>query len=132
MANKQIEPADRLSLVQEYYFSRKLKEVARLNAEGKDIISLAIGSPDMPPSEQTVNKLCEVAKHPDAHGYQPTMGTPELREAMAGFYKRWYNVDLDPKTEVLPLIGSKEGIHIQCKRKSIRGCGNVWLRFYHR
>ena len=83
MANKPIEPADRLSLVQEYYFSRKLKEVAQMNAEGKDIISLAIGSPDMPPSEQTINKLCEVAKLPDAHGYQPTMGTPELREAMA-------------------------------------------------
>ena len=110
MANRRIEPADRLSLVSEYYFSRKLKEVAQLNAEGKDIISLAIGSPDMPPSEQTINKLCEVAHQPNAHGYQPTMGTPELREAMAGFYKRWYNVDLDAKSEVLPLIGSKEGI----------------------
>ena len=105
-----IQPAERLSLVSEYYFSRKLKEVAQLNAEGKDIISLAIGSPDMPPSEQTVNKLCEVARQPDAHGYQPTMGTPELRQAMAGFYKRWYDVDLDARTEVLPLIGSKEGI----------------------
>ncbi len=105
-----IQPAERLSLVQEYYFSRKLKEVAQMNAEGKDIISLAIGSPDMPPSEQTINKLCEVARQPNAHGYQPTQGTPELREAMSGFYKRWYNVDLDAKTEVLPLIGSKEGI----------------------
>ena len=105
-----IQPADRLSLVSEYYFSRKLKEVAQMNAEGKDIISLAIGSPDMPPSEQTIEKLCEVAHQSNAHGYQPTMGTPELREAMAGFYKRWYNVDLDAKTEILPLIGSKEGI----------------------
>ena len=105
-----IQPADRLSLVSEYYFSRKLKEVARLNAEGKDIISLAIGSPDMPPSPQTVEKLCEVAHRPDAHGYQPTMGTPELRQAMAGFYRRWYGVELDPETEILPLIGSKEGI----------------------
>ena len=103
-------PADRLSLVQEYYFSRKLKEVAQLNAEGKDIISLAIGSPDMPPSEQTIERLCEVARQPNAHGYQPTMGTPELRQAMAGFYKRFYVVDLDPAKEVLPLIGSKEGI----------------------
>ena len=110
MANRPIEPADRLSLVSEYYFSRKLKEVAQMNAEGKDIISLAIGSPDMPPSEQTIEKLFEVARQPSAHGYQPTGGTPELREAMAGFYKRWYNVDLDPKTEILPLIGSKEGI----------------------
>ena len=105
-----IQPADRLSLVQEYYFSRKLKEVAKLNAQGQDIISLAIGSPDMPPSQQTIDKLCEVASKPEAHGYQPTMGTPELREAMAGFYKRWYDVDVDPKTEVQPLIGSKEGI----------------------
>jgi len=105
-----IQPAERLSLVQEYYFSRKLKEVAQMNAEGKDIISLAIGSPDMPPSEQTVEKLCEVARQPNAHGYQPTMGTPELREAMAEFYKRWYKVELDPKTEIQPLIGSKEGI----------------------
>ena len=105
-----IQPAERLSLVQEYYFSRKLKEVAQMNAEGKDIISLAIGSPDMPPSQQTIDKLCEVAHQPNAHGYQPTQGTPELREAMAGFYKRWYNVDLDAKSELLPLIGSKEGI----------------------
>ena len=105
-----IQPADRLSSVSEYYFSRKLKEVAQLNAQGKDIISLAIGSPDMPPSEQTIEKLCEVAHDPSAHGYQPTMGTPELRQAMAGFYKRWYDVDLDAAKEILPLIGSKEGI----------------------
>ena len=110
MANKPIEPAERLSLVQEYYFSRKLKEVAEMNAKGMDIISLAIGSPDMPPSEQTIQKLCEVAQLPDAHGYQMTVGTPELRMAMADFYKRWYGVELDGKTEVLPLIGSKEGI----------------------
>lgn len=105
-----IQPADRLTLVSEYYFSRKLKEVAALNAQGMDIISLAIGSPDMPPSPQTIDKLCEVAKQPDAHGYQQTMGTPELRQAMAGFYNRWYGVQLNPQTEVLPLIGSKEGI----------------------
>ena len=105
-----IQAADRLSLVQEYYFSRKLKEVAQLNAAGRDIISLAIGSPDMPPSEQTIEKLCEVAHDPNAHGYQMTVGIPELRHAMAGFYKRWYGVDIDGNTEVLPLIGSKEGI----------------------
>ena len=105
-----IEPAKRLGLVSEYYFSRKLKEVAQMNAEGKDIISLAIGSPDMPPSQQTIDKLCEVANNPNAHGYQPTMGTPELRNAMADFYKRWYGVELNPQTEVQPLIGSKEGI----------------------
>lgn len=105
-----VKPADRLSLVQEYYFSRKLKEVAQMNAEGKDVISLAIGSPDMPPSEKTVEKLCEVAHEPSAHGYQPTIGIPELRKAMAQYYKRWFNVDLDAATEIQPLIGSKEGI----------------------
>ena len=105
-----IQPADRLQTVSEYYFSRKLKEVAQMNAEGKDIISLAIGSPDMPPSEQTIEKLCEVAHDAAAHGYQPTQGTPELRQAMCDFYRRWYGVELDPKSEVLPLIGSKEGI----------------------
>ena len=105
-----VQPAERLSLVQEYYFSRKLKEVAQLNAEGRDIISLAIGSPDMPPSPQTIDKLCEVARQPGAHGYQPTQGTAELRQAMTDFYRRWYGVDLDPAAEVLPLIGSKEGI----------------------
>ena len=105
-----IKPADRLQEVSEYYFSRKLKEVAKMNEEGKDIISLAIGSPDMPPSEKTIETLCQVARQPQAHGYQPTMGTPELREAMTAFYQRWYGVELDPKTEVQPLIGSKEGI----------------------
>ena len=105
-----IQPADRLSLVSEYYFSRKLKEVAKMNAEGKDIISLAIGSPDMPPSKEAVEVLCENAKKADAHGYQPTVGIPELRRAMAQFYKRWYGVELDPATEIQPLIGSKEGI----------------------
>ena len=105
-----IQPAQRLAAVSEYYFSRKLKEVARLNAEGRDIISLAIGSPDMPPSQQTIDRLTEVAQLPNAHGYQPTMGTPELRTAMARFYQRWYGVTLDPTSEILPLIGSKEGI----------------------
>ena len=81
--------------------------MAKLNAEGRDIISLAIGSPDMPPSPQTVEKLCEVAHQPNAHGYQPTIGTPELRQAMAHFYQKWYGVELDPNTEIQPLIGSK-------------------------
>lgn len=110
MNNTVIKPADRLQSVQEYYFSRKLKEVAQMNAEGQDVVSLAIGSPDMPPSEATIEVLCREAHKADTHGYQPTVGTPELRQAMAGFYKRWYNVDLDPATEIQPLIGSKEGI----------------------
>ncbi len=106
----EIKPADRLSNVSEYYFSRKLKEVAQMNAQGLDVISLGIGSPDMPPSEETVNTLCENAHKPDAHGYQPTVGIPELRKAMADWYKRAYDVNLDPATEIQPLIGSKEGI----------------------
>lgn len=105
-----IQPADRLSSVQEYYFSRKLAQIAQMNAEGKDIISLAIGSPDMPPSADTVATLCKEAMKANTHGYQPTKGIPELRKAMADFYKRWYDVDIDPNTEVQPLIGSKEGI----------------------
>lgn len=105
-----IVPAERLGSVSEYYFSRKLKEVAKMNAEGKNVISLAIGSPDMPPSKATVDELCRVAKLPESHGYQPTMGTPELRKAMSQWYKRWFDVDLNPDNEIQPLIGSKEGI----------------------
>ena len=105
-----IQPAERLNTVNEYYFSRKLKEVAALNAQGKDIISLAIGSPDMPPSEETIETLCREARKADAHGYQPTTGIPQLRQAMANFYQRWYNVELNPNSEIQPLIGSKEGI----------------------
>lgn len=97
-------------MVGEYYFSRKLKEIAKRQAAGEDIISLAIGSPDMPPSQQTINRLATEAQRSDAHGYQPTRGIPELRQAMAGFYKRWYGVELDPESEIQPLIGSKEGI----------------------
>ena len=105
-----ISPAQRLASVSEYYFSRKLKEVAQLNAQGMDIISLAIGSPDQPPSDATIETLCREARCPDAHGYQPTCGIPQLREAMAQFYARWYGVSLNPLTEIQPLIGSKEGI----------------------
>ena len=105
-----ISPAQRLASVSEYYFSRKLKEVAQLNAQGIDIISLAIGSPDQPPSDATIETLCREARCPDAHGYQPTCGIPQLREAMAQFYARWYGVSLNPLTEIQPLIGSKEGI----------------------
>ena len=110
VCNPNIKPADRLASVNEYYFSTKGKEVARMNAEGMDIISLAIGSPDMPPSPQTIQTLCEQAQRDDVHGYQPTVGIPELRKAMSEFYKRWYEVELDPQTEIQPLIGSKEGI----------------------
>lgn len=105
-----IKPAERLSTVNEYYFSRKGKEIAAMNAKGMDIISLAIGSPDMPPSDATIEILCNEARKADAHGYQPTTGIPQLRQAMADFYRRWYGVELDPAKEIQPLIGSKEGI----------------------
>jgi aspartate/methionine/tyrosine aminotransferase len=105
-----ITPASRLNEVSEYYFSRKLKEVAKMNAEGKDVISLGIGSPDMPPSEECINVLCREANNPDGHGYQPYVGIPELRKGFADWYKKWYGVELDPATEIQPLIGSKEGI----------------------
>ena len=109
-ATNKICPADRLSGVSEYYFSKKLKEVAQMNAEGKDVISLGIGSPDMPPSEETVATLCREAQNPNGHGYMPYVGVPELRQAFADWYKKWYQVELDAKSEIQPLIGSKEGI----------------------
>ena len=77
-----IKPADRLASVSEYYFSKKLKEVAQMNAEGMDVISLGIGSPDMPPSEKTIRTLCEAACNPDGHGYMPYVGIPELRRGL--------------------------------------------------
>ncbi|WP_029905826.1 pyridoxal phosphate-dependent aminotransferase [Prevotella sp. 10(H)] len=107
---KRIIPADRLNTVQEYYFSKKLREVAEMNAAGQNVISLGIGSPDLPPSEETIHTLSESAAKSDAHGYQPHVGLPELREAFADWYKRWYDVTLDSSKEIQPLIGSKEGI----------------------
>ena len=103
-------PANRLNTVSEYYFSAKLREVAQMNAEGKHVINLGIGNPDLPPSEATIEALCADARRPDAHGYQSYNGLPELRQAWAGWYARWYGVELDPDTEILPLIGSKEGV----------------------
>ena len=105
-----ITPANRVASIKEYYFSTKLREVARLNAEGHNIISLGIGGPDRPPHPEVINTLCTEASKPDAHGYQPYVGLPQLRQAFARWYKANYDVDLDPATEIQPLIGSKEGI----------------------
>ncbi len=107
---KEIKPAKRLEGINEYYFSSKLREVAMLNAQGKDIISLAIGSPDLMPRAEVVETLCKEAAQKTAHGYQPNIGRKELRSAFAAWYKEWYGVDLDPDREILPLIGSKEGV----------------------
>lgn len=107
---KKIVPAERVNEVKEYYFSRKLKEVAELNARGLDIVSLGIGGPDRMPAPEVIDTLCDAARQPGNHSYQPYVGIAELREAMADWYARTYGVHLDPKTEVQPLIGSKEGI----------------------
>lgn len=107
--NSVIQPAERVKNTSEYYFSVKLQEVARLNAEGKDIINLGVGSPDLPPSQKTIDTLCETASQADTHGYQPYTGLSELRKAWIDFYKKSYNISLQTN-EVLPLIGSKEGV----------------------
>ena len=108
--SNKITPAQRVSEVKEYYFSRKLKEIAELNAKGADIISLGIGGPDRPPHIDTINTLCQEAQLPNSHGYQSYVGLPELREAFSQWYKRFYNVELNSANEIQPLIGSKEGI----------------------
>jgi aspartate/methionine/tyrosine aminotransferase len=105
-----IKPAKRLDAVGEYYFSKKLKEVGEMNLKGLDVINLGIGSPDLPPSKEAIETLCSSSRQSNSHGYQPYTGIPELREAFAGWYKKWYHVDLDSDTEIQPLIGSKEGI----------------------
>lgn len=107
---KPIIPAERLSSITEYYFSTKLKEIAEMNAKGMNVISLGIGSPDLPPSADTIEALCQSAADDKAHGYQPYVGIPELRNAFAEWYKKWFSVELNPANEVQPLIGSKEGI----------------------
>jgi len=105
-----IETAQRTRQTSEYYFSVKLAEVRKLVAEGHDVINLGIGNPDMMPSEQTLTALSEAALKPQAHGYQPYVGTVSFRNAIAEYYQRTYGVTLNPSSEILPLIGSKEGI----------------------
>ncbi len=105
-----ISPANRISNVQEYYFSRNNRRLAALRSQGVDVINLGIGSPDMPPAESVVERLATEARKPNAHGYQSYVGIPELRQGYADWYKKWYNVELSASNEILPLIGSKEGI----------------------
>ncbi|GMO36099.1 MAG: aminotransferase class I/II-fold pyridoxal phosphate-dependent enzyme [Candidatus Azobacteroides pseudotrichonymphae] len=107
---KEIIPARRLSTVSEYYFSEKLKEITDMNARGKDVINLGVGNPDLTPSKETIDVLCHSARQADSHGYQPYVGILELRQAFATWYRQHYRVNLNPKTEIQPLIGSKEGI----------------------
>ena len=99
-----------MNLVQEYYFSTKLKQIAEMRNSGIDVLNLGIGSPDLPPSAQTIEALASTAQNPKNHAYQSYVGIPALREAMASFYQNAYGVELNPANEILPLIGSKEGI----------------------
>lgn len=108
--NPSITPARRVQQVQEYYFSRKLKEIAEMNAKGADIISLGVGGPDRPPHQDVIDTLCQETQKENAHGYQSYVGLLELRTAFSQWYKTYYNVELNPSNEIQPLIGSKEGI----------------------
>ena len=115
--------AKRLDGIGEYYFSQKLREIDALNKQGKNIISLGIGSPDMPPHPEVIKILQEESAKPNVHAYQSYKGSPFLRNAVAGWYKKWYAVELDADTEILPLIGSKEGIMHICMTYFEAGVG---------
>ena len=110
MTNTIIQPASRLGEVKEYYFSIKLKEIAAMREAGKDVLNLGIGSPDLPPPPEAIDVLAEESKYRNNHAYQSYIGLPELRQAFSDWYLRWFGVKLSPKDEILPLIGSKEGI----------------------
>jgi LL-diaminopimelate aminotransferase len=114
MAIIQMKTANRLNGIGEYYFSQKLREIEDLNRQGKKIINLGIGSPDLPPHPDVIRELQEEAARPGVHGYQSYKGSPLLRKAIGDWYAKWYAVDLNPETEILPLIGSKEGIMHIC------------------
>jgi len=109
-----IETSKRLEGIGEYYFSQKLREIDELNKQGKNIINLGIGSPDLPPHPDVIKVLNEESVKPNVHAYQNYKGSPILRKAFADWYQTWYNVSLNPDTEILPLIGSKEGIMHIC------------------
>ncbi len=110
----QLDVANRLNGIGEYYFSQKLREIEELNKQGTPVINLGIGSPDMPPHPEVIKVLHEESKKSNVHGYQAYKGAIALRKAMSDWYKKWYGVELNPDTEILPLIGSKEGIMHVC------------------
>ena len=118
-----METSKRLEGIGEYYFSQKLREIDELNRQGKNIINLGIGSPDLPPHPDVIKTLQEESAKPNVHAYQSYKGSPILRKAMSDWYKKWYNVDLNPDTEILPLIGSKEGIMHICMTYFEEGIG---------
>lgn len=115
--------AKRLDGIGEYYFSQKLREIEELNKQGKNIINLGIGSPDLPPHPDVIKVLQQESAKPNVHAYQSYKGSPVLRKAMSDWYKKWYAVDLNPDTEILPLIGSKEGIMHICMTYFEEGAG---------
>ena len=118
-----MQTAKRLENIGEYYFSQKLREIDTLNKQGKNIINLGIGSPDLPPHPAIIKVLQEESAKPNAHAYQSYKGSPVLRNAVAAWYKKWYHVNLDADTEILPLIGSKEGIMHICMTYFEQGVG---------
>lgn len=109
-----MEVAKRLNGIGEYYFSQKLREIDELNKSGRNVINLGIGSPDLPPHPDVIKTLQEESAKPNVHAYQSYKGSPLLRKAISEWYQKWYNVQLNPDTEILPLIGSKEGIMHIC------------------
>jgi aspartate/methionine/tyrosine aminotransferase len=108
------ELASRLDGIGEYYFSQKLRQIDEMNKQGRNVINLGIGSPDLPPHASVIETLVEESAKPNVHAYQGYKGSPILRNAISGWYKKWYAVDIDPDYEILPLIGSKEGIMHIC------------------
>jgi LL-diaminopimelate aminotransferase len=120
-----METAQRLVGTDEYYFSQKLREIDYMNQQGKNVINLGIGSPDLPPHQSVIQKLSDEAARPGTHGYQGYKGSPLLRQTMSRFYKTWYEFEPDPNTQVLPLMGSKEGIMHICM--AYLGAGDVAL-----
>src|ERR1019366_7688142 len=109
-----MELSKRLEGVGEYYFSQKLREIDDMNKAGRQVINLGIGSPDLPPHPDVIKILQQEAAKPNTHAYQNYKGSPVLRNAISKWYKKWYSVDLNPESEILPLIGSKEGIMHVC------------------
>jgi aspartate/methionine/tyrosine aminotransferase len=118
-----MQTAQRLENIGEYYFSQKLREIEGLNKEGKNIISLGIGSPDLPPHPSVIETLNQESAKPNAHAYQSYKGSPVLRTAIATWYAKWYKVTLNPDTQILPLLGSKEGIMHICMTYFEKGLG---------
>jgi LL-diaminopimelate aminotransferase len=118
-----MQTAKRLEGIGEYYFSQKLREIDELNKQGKNIINLGIGSPDLPPHPDVIKVLQEESAKPNVHAYQSYKGSPVLRNAMRDWYQRWYHVELNADAEILPLIGSKEGIMHICMTYFEEGVG---------